>query len=105
MLLRLSDGHDPNLPTLCRQFEVTKRSSLEAAENYTAEFGGTFVVPAKGKRAARTVTVSDYVNEMFAKREKDIVTPLVRAAAMILPTYVYKDPQFVPTDGKVKVSV
>ena len=99
VLLRLSDGHDPNLPTLCRQFEVTKRESLEAAENYTAEFGGTLEIPGKGRRAARTVTVSDYVKEMFEKREKDIVTPLVRAAAMVLPAYVYTDQQYVPPDG------
>ena len=88
-LLRISDGHTPNLALLARHFELAQNESMTAATLYSHLFP----------------QVVSYVKSMFQKREKDIVTKLVLAAGMVLPQLVYcLDNLYSPNGGEAAMT-
>lgn len=76
-LLRMSDGHTPNLPHMCHGFENAQKESLEAVQAATLEFPEIYT------------GLEEKVITAFSRRKKDIVTPLCLAACMVLPSHVY----------------
>lgn len=76
-LLRISDGHKPNLPEICFGYEDARKKSLAAVES------------AQKKYPLKYVTLFVDVTAAFEKRTKDVVTPLCLAACMVLPRHVY----------------
>ena len=83
IMLRLTDGHEPNLAPLKYTFDDTRRRSLEAA-NTAIDYPDLYVnLPA-------------IVADQFTRREIDIVTPLALAAAMVYPSNVYTASDDIP---------
>ena len=76
-LLRISDGHTPNLSSIAYEFDVAKlrcTTAIAAAETkHPDEYSGLNIE----------------VNRIVNKRKKDIVSTLCLAAAMIVPSLVY----------------
>ena len=94
-LLRISDGHQPNLPDIAYGFEDASTKSLAAAavaeEKYPDMYSG----------------LSDSVSAALLKRKKDIVTPLCLAACMVHPRHVYvlnDVPKYEPEGGREAIS-
>ena len=85
-LLRISDGHAPNLPDISYGFERAMELSVLAA----TEAEKKFPVDHAG--------LKDRIEIAINKRKKDIVTDLCLAAAMILPKHVYVREGEVPYD-------
>jgi hypothetical protein len=76
-LLRVSDGHQLNLPDICYGFEEAKSEGLVAVAAAEARF------PEKYAQLGVRVTAA------FEKRVKYVVTHLCLAACMVLPKHVY----------------
>lgn len=76
-LLRISDGHKPNLAEICPVYDHMKRDSLAEASKAEIKF------PLYYEGLYRNC------NNIFQKREKDITSLLCLAAAMVLPKHVY----------------
>ena len=76
-LLRITDGHKPNLSDVCFGFDKAKELSVLAAtaaeKKYPVEYSG----------------LTECIGTAIDKRKKDIVTSLCLAAAMVLPKHVY----------------
>jgi hypothetical protein len=76
-LLRISDGHRPNLAEISPVYDVMKRKSLEAAKAAEVKF------------RIHYEDLSEKCGIIFDKRYKDIVTLLCLAASMVLPKHIY----------------
>ena len=85
-LLRISDGHKPNLADISYGYENARRKSLAAATAAVTKFPLIFVNLIEGVTGA------------ISKRRVDIVTDLCLAAAMVLPKHVYVKNGEVPYD-------
>lgn len=76
-LLRMSDGHKPNLADMSFGYDMAKSKSLKAAKD------------AELKNPELYSGLEAKVLAKFNKRRIDIVTPLCLAASMIHPKHVY----------------
>lgn len=85
-LLRISDGHAPNLPDISFGFERAKELSILAASKAENQF------------PLDHAGLKERVQKAIEKRKKDIVTDLCLAAAMVLPKHVYVVDGGVPYD-------
>lgn len=76
-LMRVSDGHVPNLSSIALGYDLAKgkcTAAIAAAEvKYPDVYAGLNIV----------------VTHLLEKRRRDIVTPLCLAAAMVVPGLVY----------------
>ena len=79
VMLRISDGHTPNLAQMCFGFEQAERESINAV---------TAVVR---KHPLLYYDLRQKVVAAFAKRKKDIVTPMCLATSMVLRLHVLSD--------------
>lgn len=90
-LLRISDGHEPNLHLIAYGFEVAKIKSTAA------------VVAAEAQYPELYPGLKNDVDSIVKKRKKDIVSTLCLAAAMVSPGFVYLpegDNMYDPEGGK-----
>ena len=76
-LLRISDGHRPNLAEISPVYDIMKSKSLEAARRAELYF------------PLHYEDLNEKCIIIFSKRQKDIVTLLCLAASMVLPQHVY----------------
>ena len=89
-LLRLSDGHKPNLTEISFGFECASKQSVTAAAAAEAKFPVEYL------------GLSNRVGVAISKRKGDIVTSLCLAAAMVQPKHVYVaavEPPYEPEGG------
>jgi hypothetical protein len=77
VLLRMTDGHAPTLKDVAFLFDTALRETLAVANGAVVKFPGLYP------------NLPNLIQAAFAKPRKDIVTPLVLAAAMINPSNVY----------------
>ena len=90
-LLRISDGHVPNLSSIAYEFDIAKMKCTTA------------VVAAENKYPDKYSGFTNDVNRIIEKRKKDIVSTLCLAAAMIVPRLVYlkeRGQMYNPDGGK-----
>lgn len=76
-LLRISDGHKPNLADIAYSFEDASKKTLHAA------------AAAERKYPDKYLDLSQKISARLEKRKKDIVTPLCLAACMVHPRHVH----------------